>query len=670
MKHLFSSFCFALLLLFTHTLTGQNVPQGMRYQAVARDLTGQPIVNKEIGLEISMLVGSPNGKNVYQEIHHVQTDALGMFAITVGEGAAENGRFAAIPWSSEDIWLQLAVDETGGNNFKILTASRLLTVPYAFHAGSAETLSLPELDEEKRACGPTGLPFWSVLGNANVNDTCHFIGTTIHQDFIFKTNNIERMRITADGEIIINADLNINDNLIVTDDSVLVHTSLYVDHDASIGDDLDVGGNGHFGGDVDVDGDGNFENIHVNNDASIGHNTTVGNDVSIGGDLDVNGNTSLTNLSTDNFTTNFATVNQQLDVNGKTNTRGLTVAGPGMLGPNGEHVAFFENTTGGNQDGIAIKIDNASTNGENNFTTFYNGVNQAIGRIEGYSFPNDWVSPPPFPSPTLDIDLGLEWENVDFGLFSLTVPTGYHTPSIEFGGVDPSDFADLICWAQETGLDAFITTNPFDIAIAAGVMTIAAACNDGGVTYASKGADYAEWLPRELPEEKMMAGMIVGVKNGKISKTTQGADQIMAISMQPIVLGNIPQAGHEAEYEKVGFLGQVPVLVQGNVKVGDYIVPSGNNDGVGRAIAPENLQPSDLPAVLGKAWSASTNDRISMINVAIGLNRNDLAGFVQQQQDKIQALEAKLQAMQTGLEAQMNALEAKINALNTNTANK
>ncbi|MBK6933085.1 MAG: hypothetical protein IPH12_20310 [Saprospirales bacterium] len=365
-------------------------------------------------------------------------------------------------------------------------------------------------------------------------------------------------------------------------------------------------------------------------------------------------NGTITTLNSTNGT--ITTLNSTtLNVNGKGTLQGLTVSGGGMLGPDGTHVAFFENTDGGNEDGIAIKINKASLNGENNFATFYNSSNQVIGRIEGYSFPGDWISPPPFPSPTLDIDLGLEWESVDFGLFSLTVPTGFHTPSITFGGVSPSDFTDLICWAQETGLDAFITTNPFDIALAAGTMTIAAACNDGGVTYGSKGADYAEWLPRENPDEKMVAGMIVGVKGGKISKVTAGADQVMAISMQPIVLGNTPPEGQAHLFQKVGFMGQVPVLVQGNVQVGDYILASGNNDGVGRALAPGQLTPADLPQVLGRAWSASTNPRISMINVAIGLNRNDVAGIVQQQDDRIRELENQLSQLQTGMQAQLNA---------------
>ena len=37
--------------------------------------------------------------------------------------------------------------------------------------------------------------FWSLLWNAGTNPTINFIGTTDNQDFVFKTNNTERMRI-------------------------------------------------------------------------------------------------------------------------------------------------------------------------------------------------------------------------------------------------------------------------------------------------------------------------------------------------------------------------------------------------------------------------------------------------------------------------------------------
>ena len=40
----------------------------------------------------------------------------------------------------------------------------------------------------------------------------------------------------------------------------------------------------------------------------------------------------------------------------------------------------------------------------------------------------------------------------------------------------------------------------------------------------------------------------------------------------PLILGNMPQLGKEPKYEKVSFMGQVPVYVSKTVKKGDYIL--------------------------------------------------------------------------------------------------
>lgn len=52
---------------------------------------------------------------------------------------------------------------------------------------------------------------WQLSGNSNVNAATDFVGTTNSIPLIFKTNNIERMRIDADGNIGSN-NFNVNNN--------------------------------------------------------------------------------------------------------------------------------------------------------------------------------------------------------------------------------------------------------------------------------------------------------------------------------------------------------------------------------------------------------------------------------------------------------------------------
>jgi hypothetical protein len=50
--------------------------------------------------------------------------------------------------------------------------------------------------------GPSGaLNAWSLTGNAGTNPTTNFIGTTDAQDWVIKTNNIERMRVLSGGRV-------------------------------------------------------------------------------------------------------------------------------------------------------------------------------------------------------------------------------------------------------------------------------------------------------------------------------------------------------------------------------------------------------------------------------------------------------------------------------------
>jgi hypothetical protein len=67
-------------------------------------------------------------------------------------------------------------------------------------------------------------------------------------------------------------------------------------------------------------------------------------------------------------------------------------------------------------------------------------------------------------------------------------------------------------------------------------------------------------------------GEIVGIHQGSIIYQTEEAEQLRVVSRMPLILGNMPQYGKEPKYEKVSFMGQVPVYVSKTVKKGDYIL--------------------------------------------------------------------------------------------------
>jgi hypothetical protein len=138
-----------------------------------------------------------------------------------------------------------------------------------------------------------------------------------------------------------------------------------------------------------------------------------------------------------------------------------------------------------------------------------------------------------------------------------------------------------------------------------------------GIRYMTQGADYAEYLEKENPNEIIRKGDVVGVLNGKVSKRTDNAQQFLVASTSPAVAGNWPGENKDG-YELIAFFGQVHVNVMGKVNLGDYIIPSGNNDGTGIAIAPNELTLEDKQRIIGRAWSSSETNESSYINVAIG----------------------------------------------------
>jgi hypothetical protein len=146
------------------------------------------------------------------------------------------------------------------------------------------------------------------------------------------------------------------------------------------------------------------------------------------------------------------------------------------------------------------------------------------------------------------------------------------------------------------------------------------------------GADFAECLPRLDPDEAMMEGDVVGIFAGRISRSTENAQHVSVVTRRPIVVGNAPQNETRHLYDQVSFLGQVPVRVRGAVQEGDYIIPSGLNDGVGLAMKPENIQLDHSRQIVGQAWASDPDEGVKMVTAVIGVPPAALQSIVGRQQ--------------------------------------
>ena len=92
------------------------------------------LANQRIGIRVELLKGD---ETEYQELHHVQTDAVGQFSLIIGQGNTELGSFKNIKWESGNKWLQLSLDINEKGEYSYIGKVRLLSVPYAMYAKSA-----------------------------------------------------------------------------------------------------------------------------------------------------------------------------------------------------------------------------------------------------------------------------------------------------------------------------------------------------------------------------------------------------------------------------------------------------------------------------------------------------------------------------------------------------
>lgn len=128
-------------LLIPVILLAQQPPMGFTYQAVVRDLDGKPLSNQPIGVKVTLQNENGATKH-YSETTTATTTSLGVVTLVVGEGVPVVGSFAAVPWELGDIYISIAVDAAGGNNYVSMGSAKLQSVPYAlFTANNGAAVS-------------------------------------------------------------------------------------------------------------------------------------------------------------------------------------------------------------------------------------------------------------------------------------------------------------------------------------------------------------------------------------------------------------------------------------------------------------------------------------------------------------------------------------------------
>jgi len=132
---------FGWMLLFT-SIANAQVPQGIPYQAVARNGQGQPLASANVKVRFSILDSTATGTAVYVESHSATTSALGLFSANVGMGTASTGTFSSINWGQNFKFLKVELDTTAtGNGYIDLGTQQMMSVPYAIFSGETKKVT-------------------------------------------------------------------------------------------------------------------------------------------------------------------------------------------------------------------------------------------------------------------------------------------------------------------------------------------------------------------------------------------------------------------------------------------------------------------------------------------------------------------------------------------------
>ncbi len=238
-----NAFLILAAIIITANVFAQS-PEKMSYQAVIRNSSNALVVSTSVGMQISILQGSPTGILVYKETQIPTTNSNGLISIEIGGMIG----FDTINWANGPYFIKTETDPTGGINYTISGTSQLLSVPYALHAKTAENISggVIETDPVYVASVASGIATadtinwnnklnievdgsttneiqalnisndtvylsnggfvklpptnaWSITGNVGTNDGTNFIGTTDNVPLTLKVNNEKSGIIKSNG---------------------------------------------------------------------------------------------------------------------------------------------------------------------------------------------------------------------------------------------------------------------------------------------------------------------------------------------------------------------------------------------------------------------------------------------------------------------------------------
>jgi uncharacterized protein (TIGR02145 family) len=185
----------AAALLMTVSVWAQS-PEKMSYQAVVRDASNSLITTQVVGMQISILQGGATGTSVYVETQTPSTNANGLVSLEIGTGTLVSGDFTTIDWANGPYFIKTETDPTGGTAYSIAGTNELMSVPYALHSKTAESITgtITEIDPVYTSSQAANITTADITKLSNLSGT-----NTGDQDLSVKVDKEAGKNLVANG---------------------------------------------------------------------------------------------------------------------------------------------------------------------------------------------------------------------------------------------------------------------------------------------------------------------------------------------------------------------------------------------------------------------------------------------------------------------------------------
>ena len=131
-----------LSVLFCAITFAQSVPQGINYQAVARDANGDVLMNQALTIQFSVISDITTSAVSWQETHTVSTNDYGLYTAIIGQGTAtsvgSSATFDVIDWGASNHLLKVEVNF--GNGLVDMGTTAFMSVPYSLNVDPTDEL--------------------------------------------------------------------------------------------------------------------------------------------------------------------------------------------------------------------------------------------------------------------------------------------------------------------------------------------------------------------------------------------------------------------------------------------------------------------------------------------------------------------------------------------------